>query len=441
MKIHSSRAELSSSIVKEASELVLASSLLFISAGSLWAHFALGGSFLEPALLACWFLIHLTGLIILRWEKLEKPLVGIGLLTLNLYFHISLNQLEIPYLPTAPLFFLITALSLSAFRNRSIGFFSITAVLAWASSYYWMKSSTDGEGAAAVNTAFFFALGVNLFFICVFFVGVQFFGRRIAKSFALLGPRQSFDEQRLHAAKLQTLGELSASIIHEINNPLSSINGYSHQIKCELEESSTPDAHTIQVANERIKFNVDRIIEISKALRSFSRKQTSEDFSKVSLNEVLRDSVVLVTASFKLAKVDLHLEIPSDEALVNGNFVQLSQILVNLLTNARDAVSTSDRKKVSTGFFTKEGRQCLWVEDTGPGISDAQAADIFKAFFTTKAAGVGTGLGLYISQMIAERHGAELKFHSSRDARGRVRGTRFELWIPALNAVPAVSAA
>lgn len=441
MKSTHSRAELGHSIRHEAADLVLGAALLFIAAGSLWAHFALGGLFLEPALLTCWFLMHGTGFLALRWRRLEVPMALLAFFTLQLYFHVSFNRLEIPFLPTAPLFFLISALSLTAYRSQRPWLFALAWLAAWTSAYIWLQSVTDGDTAHAMNMAYFFALGVNVFFILLFFVASEMFKRRLLTRFELLGPRQTFDDQRLHAAKLQTLGELAASLVHEINNPLSSINGYSHQIRCELVENSPPDVSVLQAANDRIKSNVDRIIEISKALRSFSRKPSAEDFSPVSLNEVLKDSLVLVTASYKIEKVDLQLDVPSEPVLVRGNFVQLSQVLVNLLTNARDAVGKSDRKKVSTGAYVRGDKVCLWVEDTGPGISEGDAGDVFKAFYTTKDAGKGTGLGLYISQMIAERHHAELRFFTTRDPAGRIRGTRFELWIPALAAARGSQAA
>ncbi len=433
-----SRAELSDSIRDETARLVLLTAMLFLSAGSLWAHFALGGIFVEPSFLTSWALIHLCGFLALKFPRLERIIVASALVGLQLYFHTCFKRLELPYLPLAPIFFVVSVISMTAYVNGSFLRFALAWSSCWASSWLWIKSIENPS--APVNTALLFGFVLNLIFFVGFFLASWYSRNIMTRKMDLLGGRQNYDTQRLHAAKLQTLGELAAGIAHEINNPLASINGYSHQIKGELLESNPPNVELLASANDRIKFNVDRIIEITKALRSFSRAPSDDLLSKVSIRAVVEDSVALIRSSLKSEKVDLHLELPEEEAHVNGNFVLLSQVLVNLVSNARDACKNSDRKKVSIGFSSNAEEVKVWIEDTGPGIAREISKDIFRAFFTTKDVHKGTGLGLYISQMIAEKHHAQLSFHCPKDPNGRVLGTRFELKLAKYSEVKAKAA-
>jgi two-component system NtrC family sensor kinase len=128
--------------------------------------------------------------------------------------------------------------------------------------------------------------------------------------------------------------------------------------------------------------------------------------------------------------IELKVDIPSADLSVRGNFVELGQVLVNLLTNAKDACRRSERKKISVGFGERDNQIVLWVEDTGSGIREEIAKEVFKPFFTTKEVNKGTGMGLYISRIIARRHRADLNFQNVKDSSGRTLGTRFELVFP-----------
>lgn len=420
-----SRAEIGLWVGSETRKLVFATALLFLTAGSLWAHFALGASFLFPPLFLSWLLIHACGFLSLRFTSLGRLLVAVGVTTLQLYFHTTVTRLEMPYLPMAPLFFMLSTLAMTAFFIGSYRLFAAVWVGGWLSSALWVHNLSENPGA--VNKAFAFTCAVNLgFFIC-FFVTNRFALASIQKKMALVGGRHDYDEQRLHAAKLQTIGEMAAGIAHEINNPLAAINGYSHQIRGELTENVPPSVPLIQAANDRIKFNVDRIIEITKALRSFSRQNTNDVNRPVVLKEVIDDGVVLIRNTFKAKNVELRIENPDESLTVLGNFVQLSQVLVNLLANARDACEDSKVKTVTVGCTAMPEQVSMWVEDTGPGISNENEQNVYKAFFTTKDSQKGTGLGLYIARMIAQRHHGSLHFETLRDKDAHVLGTRFVL--------------
>jgi C4-dicarboxylate-specific signal transduction histidine kinase len=230
-----------------------------------------------------------------------------------------------------------------------------------------------------------------------------------------------FDAQQLQATKLQTLGELTASLTHEINNPLSALKGYSYQIAEEL-KSPELDLQVIKLSNERIDFNLRRIAQISNSIRSFARDGFKEKLEPVLVKELFDEVKILVSHHIKSAGVELEFQEPPAALAVMGSRVQIEQVLINLLSNAKDAVCAGTDRKIQVGFVLGQGSVELFVEDNGPGVSDALKEKIFTPFFTTKERGHGTGLGLYISQMIAERHNSELVLKSEAG-----KGARFSL--------------
>jgi signal transduction histidine kinase len=424
------RSDLGRLIRREAMAVFLMVALLFNLAGSLWAHFALEGAFFQPGLLGSWLLIHALGFLAIAFRGLAFFLWGAGLLSLQLYFHVAFNKIGMPYVPLAPIFFVVSALVLSAYARQTLWQAGTMWLLGWASSVWWINKPADVQMAQFYPV--FFAAGMNVVFFACFTVVARIFSGRLQRRVLQLGPTQSFDEKRIHASKLQIVGELTASLVHEINNPLNNINGFSHQIGQALEENGPDFRDVVADSNGRIKFNVDRIGDITRAVRGFVHDSSRLDKSKVSLRKVVEDSLLLVQHNLKQAGIEVVRDFPSDELSVHGNMIELSQLVVNLLTNARDACRQSERKKVSIGFALDKGQARLWVEDTGPGIPDSLRHEVFKAFFTTKGANDGTGLGLYICSIIAARNGARLDYELLKDKQGRVLGTRFHLSLEAL---------
>lgn len=424
-----SRAELSALIRKEAARLVTGTAFLFILAGSVWTHFGLGPVILEAALVGAWFVIHVLGFATLRLPRLQAFSVTAGLLALQAYFYLLLKVYQAPFLPLAPVFFVVSALTLIGFVSgswlRAAGVWTV----AWTSSYLWL--AVVSPNGAQIEKAVAFAVSLNGLFLGGFLAAGTYFGIRLARQIALLGPRGQFDEQRLQASKLQVIGELTTSLSHEMNNPLTAIAGYNYQIREEIRENpNSPAPEILRTASERIKFNLDRITEITRTLRSFARDSNGDDLKPVSLRAVIADTMTLMRHHVRSAGVELALDCPSDDFYVKGNFVQIGQVLVNLLGNARDAVSDRDRRKVTLGCGPSSSNPqelLVWVEDTGPGIPEAVGARLFQPFYTTKGQGKGTGLGLYISRMIAERHQGRLEWKTLKDSTGRVLGTRFTL--------------
>lgn len=416
------RSEIARTIGAHTESVVLATALLFLAAGSLWAHFALGPVALERPFVLCWLLVHGGSFLTLWRPRLAAILSVAGLAAINFHLHSSFDTYGMPFFPMAPIFFLIGTAALTSFPWGRIKSVAALWAAGWAGVFAWLRPDTVTESKAV--TAFTIGAVVNFVFVAGFLALLSYLARRMRTLASGLGPRRTFDEQRIHADRLQSLGELAASLAHELQNPLTAVNGYSYQIAEDLAEKS-PNLELVRKANERIKFNIDRMMELAKVMRGYSRESSRDSFTAISMRAVVSDVLILMGHHLKSSGVELKLDLPERDAWVRGSSVQLGQVLVNLLANARDACLLSERRKVSLGFRAEGARVHLWVEDTGPGIDGSVRRDIYKAFFTTKPVGHGTGLGLYITGLIVERHGGELKFECPTDPAGRVLGTRF----------------
>jgi signal transduction histidine kinase len=420
------REELGLRVRSEASLIVLLTAMIFVLAGSLWAHFALNDSFFNGSFFALWLLLHAQPFLMLSRRRLLRPLGILAFATLQIYLYFAFYRLQMPFIPMAPLFFVVMAQCLPLFQSAMKWLSWVYWATAWVSVSFWM-----GQGAEAQGTNIYLpigiALGIGLLFLSCFTILHWVFAKRLSSHMAEFGPKEKFDIQRIQASKLQTMGELTASLLHEINNPLTNINGYSHQIAEALREN---DPHIIDItrdANERIKFNVDRIKDITSAVRRLVRPGHNNHSEQFSVRDLLEDSVTLMKHHLKALGMELKVDYDSNDYQVQGNFTELSQILVNLLSNARDAIRDAEIKVISLGFKGEGAEVHVWVQDTGPGVPQEYAEEVFKPFFTTKAHQEGTGLGLYISKLIAERNRAKLEFECLKDRHGRVLGTRFSL--------------
>jgi signal transduction histidine kinase len=427
------REELGLRIRQEASLIVLLTAMFFVWAGSLWAHFALNNSFFSPQFFILWLMLHAQPFLMLARERLWAPLSALGFVTLQVYFYFAFYRLQMPYIPLAPLFFVITAQTLPFFKSEIKGLSWGYWLLAWGSVIFWMSRGAEAQ-VANVMLPVGIAAGIGFFFQLGFTLMMNIFGRRLIVQVSAFGRKENFDERRIQASKLQTVGELTASLIHEINNPLTNIAGYSHQINEALKENDPDIIEITRESSDRITFNVGRIKDITAAVRRLVRPSVKQSEESVSVKDLLDDSLTLMKHHLKTFGIELKVDYDSDDCRVQGNFTELSQVVVNLLTNARDAVRDTEMKTISMGYKSEGGRVTVWVQDSGRGIPEVHASEIFKPFFTTKAHQEGTGLGLYICKLIADRNSADLAFDLIKDRAGRVLGTRFLLVLRAKGA-------
>ncbi len=224
-------------------------------------------------------------------------------------------------------------------------------------------------------------------------------------------------EKAISHEKLATLGEMTAGIAHEINNPLMAINGFSQKI---LKTSQDPNT---LAAVEKILKMTDRIVKITKGLKKISRNDGDSDFTPTRVDEIIEDCLTISNYKIKERQTQV---ITGNiiETFVDCNPVQISQIIINLINNGLDAIEHFDEKWIrieteDVGDFVR-----FRVTDSGKGIPDEVADKMMNAFFTTKAVGKGTGLGLSLSVKIAENHKG--KFFIDKES----HNTTFVLEIP-----------
>jgi C4-dicarboxylate-specific signal transduction histidine kinase len=210
-------------------------------------------------------------------------------------------------------------------------------------------------------------------------------------------------EQLVQAGKLATLGELTTGIAHELNNPLNNIGLFVGNA-IDLIRLGMADAnpeHTLQELYNAMQ-QVRKATEIISHLRTFGRVAPVSR-EPVRLLQVVSRSISLVVEQLRLRKIDVVLDFPED-VVVTGNAIQLEQVFLNLLTNARDALATVDFRRIIIICHVREDVAEIHFSDTGPGIPEGLEQRIFDPFFTTKDVGAGTGLGLSITYGILRDH-------------------------------------
>lgn len=215
---------------------------------------------------------------------------------------------------------------------------------------------------------------------------------------------RSKQEQLVQAGKLATLGELTTGVAHELNNPLNNIGLFVGNAidLIELGIADTDPGRILQELNNAMQ-QVWKATEIISHLRTFGRA-ASVSQEAVVITQVVQRALALMQEQLRLRQIEVSLHFPPVDVVVMGNAIQLEQVFINLLTNARDALINSPRKMITITCATKERMVDISVGDTGPGIPVGLEQRIFDPFFTTKEVGAGTGLGLSIIYGIIKEH-------------------------------------
>jgi two-component system NtrC family sensor kinase len=246
--------------------------------------------------------------------------------------------------------------------------------------------------------------------------------------------QQAMETQLIQSEKLAAVGQLVSGVAHELNNPLTSIAGLS-EFLLEQKEISKKDRGHLKVIHEQ----AERAGRIVRNLLTFARKEPGER-EPVDLNDVVQRTLQLMEYDLKLKDIEVRRDLRAALPRVLGDNHSLLQVVLNLLTNAAQAVAENGAGRhraitVSTWF---DDQVHLRVTDTGPGINDVVAQNVFTPFFTTKEPGKGTGLGLSITYTIVENHGGRITVE--RPATG---GAAFRVDLPPIapgTVIPAPSA-
>lgn len=223
------------------------------------------------------------------------------------------------------------------------------------------------------------------------------------------------EAQLLQKQKLESIGLLAGGVAHEINNPIFGIINYAKLIAA---EKVSPEQ--IKEYSSEIVFEGQRIAEIVSNLLNFSR-QEKYSHSLAEMSDIINHTVSLIQTVFRQDQIAIEIDIQPNLPKINCRSQQIQQVIMNLITNARDALNAKyqgydENKKITVhcSYVSKEGKEWIitMVEDRGIGIKDDIMDKLFDPFFTTKPRDEGTGLGLSISHGIVEDHHGRLYFDS-----------------------------
>ena len=231
--------------------------------------------------------------------------------------------------------------------------------------------------------------------------------------------RMQLEEQLIQTEKLSSLGLLAAGVAHEVNTPLAVISNYIQMLAKQLPANDPRHKLTDKIVSQTF-----RASEIVNNLLSFSRTGAG-GFKEVNLNQVIEETLTLVAHPFRASNVQVIKNLGDDLPFVLGSSNRLQQVFLNLFLNARDAMPSGGMLEVRSA--ANNGNVEVEVTDTGLGIPRENLARVFDPFYTTKATGRGTGLGLSVSYGIIKEHAGKIEVRSTPG-----KGTSFRLEFPAL---------
>jgi two-component system NtrC family sensor kinase len=251
---------------------------------------------------------------------------------------------------------------------------------------------------------------------------------RVVELFRDISERKRLEQEMLRAEKLASIGRLTAGACHEILNPLNIIAMRFYLMQNDPDTPSEIADH-IKVLNDQ----VDRIYKITQGLVYFSRQQVPER-KALNLNDEIRRVLSLMEHDLELRNIAVSLNLSHELTPIHADLDQLQQVILNLLTNARDAMPEEGSLVIGTDTVEKNGESYaeIRVEDTGVGIAPDHMEKLFEPFFSTKNEGESTGLGLSVCHGIVEAHGGLIHVESEEGA-----GTTFTVHLP-LNLVPSI---
>ncbi len=206
--------------------------------------------------------------------------------------------------------------------------------------------------------------------------------------------------QLVQAEKLAALGQLSARVAHEVNNPLGIIKNYLLLIREDLAETAATADHVDIVTEE-----VDRIAGIVRQLLDMF-KPRHEAFAATDIEAVINETILLLSFQAQKGRIEINNSLPKLLPPITGSAEQLKQVFLNLLINACDFMPNGGKIEISGAC--NEDHLTLELKDSGPGIPEENLERIFEPFFTTKAGGKGTGLGLSVCYSIVRAHGGTI---------------------------------
>jgi len=232
-------------------------------------------------------------------------------------------------------------------------------------------------------------------------------------------------EKLLHQDKMASLGKLSSSVVHEINNPVAGILNLVLLCKRILKEDAVAGAQLDLFSRylDLMETETRRVTRITGNLLAFAR-QSKIEVTRFDVNEIMEQTLMLNANLLRLNKIRIIEELEGNLPLIKGSEDQIQQVIMNLISNAVESMVQAPRKRLTLKTCTTPDRQAvkIQIKDTGTGIPRAHLSKIFEPFFSTKKKGKGVGLGLSVVYGIIEEHGGKLYVDSTEG-----RGTCFTI--------------
>jgi PAS domain S-box-containing protein len=252
-----------------------------------------------------------------------------------------------------------------------------------------------------------------------------------------ISDRVEAEAQLIQAGKMATLGEMSAGVAHELNQPLNAIRIGSDFLKKMVDRGESIAPEVLAKVSFEMGAQVDRAANIINHLREFGRKSDLDEMEKLNINKPIRDVFTVLGQQLKLRqiKIKVNLELDEDLPRILGVNNRLEQVFVNLVINARDSMEVKrassyqqeEESVLTIRSYQEEGKVVAIVRDTGIGMPESIRDRIFEPFFTTKEVGKGTGLGLSISYGIVKDYGGTIEVESEVGS-----GTTFKVIFPVI---------
>lgn len=238
----------------------------------------------------------------------------------------------------------------------------------------------------------------------------------------------------IHEEKLSVLGEMTAAIAHDLKQPLNSSKIIAQSLLRDFNGDQL-DAETAKGDLLELIDDIDKMAYIIDHMRTYSRRIEGTSMESVSVNTIVSTALKMLESQFDVAKINLKTDLQENIPTIKGDAVRLEQAFLNLINNAKQAVEEvqRDNPKIEIKTYAIEDSSFLAVEiiDNGNGIADDERERIFERFYTTKKAGIGTGLGLTISRKIISEHNGQIELKSLVG-----KGTVFRVILPIFIEIP-----
>lgn len=241
--------------------------------------------------------------------------------------------------------------------------------------------------------------------------------------------KHQFDEledshnRLLLSDKLASIGLLTAGIAHEINNPLFVITGYLDVLNETLQQETVSKDEISEIA-EKLNTASQSIVKLVSGIKTYARIEEAQP-TPIDLNSAIQGSLDLVSFLYKQEDIDLQNNLSAGSPMVLGNIGKLQQVLMNLFSNAKDAMESSDTKMITVTTHEEADTVVIEVADTGCGIGPAHIDRVFTRAYTTKPVGKGSGMGLDLVRKIVREMGGSISVESEVG-----RGTTFRIVFP-----------